>query len=59
MYSSEDFERLFICYNGKAYPKWASIQASCHTIQIIEKNASIENLCHLPSHKYKQIMNIN
>lgn len=30
MYSSEDFERLFIRYKGEAYPKGESIQTSCH-----------------------------
>ena len=29
MYSSEDFERLFIRYKGEAYPKGESIQAFC------------------------------
>ena len=30
MYSSEDFERLFIRYKGEAYPKGESIQTFCH-----------------------------
>ena len=30
MYSSEDFERLFIRYKGEAYPRGESIQAFCH-----------------------------
>lgn len=30
MYSSEDFEGLFICYKNEAYPKGESIQALCH-----------------------------
>ena len=30
MYSSEDFERLFIRYKGAAYPKGESIQTFCH-----------------------------
>lgn len=30
MYSSEDFERLFIRYKGEAYPKGESIQRFCH-----------------------------
>lgn len=29
MYSSEDFERLFIRYKGEAYPKGESIQTFC------------------------------
>ena len=29
MYSSEDFEWLFICYKGEAYPKGESIQTFC------------------------------
>lgn len=31
MYSSEDFERLFIRYKGEAYPKGESIQTFCHS----------------------------
>lgn len=30
MYSSEDFERLFIRNKGKAYPRGESIQTFCH-----------------------------
>ena len=30
MYSSEDFERLFIRYKSEAYPKGESIQRFCH-----------------------------
>ena len=30
MYSSEDFERLFIRYKGEAYPRGESIQTFCH-----------------------------
>lgn len=30
MYSSEDFERLFIRYKSEAYPKGESIQTFCH-----------------------------
>ena len=30
MYSSEDFERLFIRYKGEAYPRGESIQMFCH-----------------------------
>ena len=30
MYSSEDFERLFIRYKGESYPKGESIQTFCH-----------------------------
>ena len=30
MYSSEDFEQLFIRYKGEAYPRGESIQAFCH-----------------------------
>ena len=30
MYSGEDFERLFIRYKGKVYPKGKSIQRFCH-----------------------------
>ena len=30
MYSSEDFERLFIRYKGDAYPRGESIQTFCH-----------------------------
>ena len=30
MYSSEDFERLFIRYKGEAYPRGESIQRFCH-----------------------------
>lgn len=30
MYSSEDFERLFIRYKTEAYPKGESIQTFCH-----------------------------
>ncbi len=30
MYSSEDFERLFIRYKGEAYVKGESIQSFCH-----------------------------
>ena len=29
MYSSEDFERLFIRYKGEAYPRGESIQTFC------------------------------
>ncbi len=34
MYSSEDFERLFIRYKGEAYPKSESIQTFCHRNKI-------------------------
>lgn len=34
MYSSEDFERLFIRYKGEAYPKGESIQTFCHRNKI-------------------------
>ena len=40
MYSSEDFERLFIRYKGEAYPKGESIQPFCHrnnTLQFIRE----------------------
>ena len=30
MYSSEDFERVFIRYKSEAYPKGESIQTFCH-----------------------------
>lgn len=30
MYSSEDFERLFIRYNRESYQKGESIQTFCH-----------------------------
>ena len=30
MYSSEDFERLFIRYKSESYPKGESIQTFCH-----------------------------
>lgn len=30
MYSSEDFERLFIRYKVEAYPRGESIQTFCH-----------------------------
>lgn len=30
MYSSEDFEGLFICYKNEAYPKGESIQVLFH-----------------------------
>lgn len=30
MYSNEDFERLFIRYKGKDYPKGKSIQTFCY-----------------------------
>ena len=30
MYSSKDFERLFIRYKSEAYPKGESIQTFCH-----------------------------
>lgn len=31
MYSSEDFEKLFIRYKSEAYPKGESIQMFCHS----------------------------
>ena len=30
MYSSEDFERLFICYKGEVYLRNESIQSFCY-----------------------------
>ena len=33
MYSSEDFERLFIRYKGEAYPRSESIQTFYESIQ--------------------------
>ena len=34
MYSSEDFERLFIRYNDENYPRGKSIQSFCHSNNI-------------------------
>lgn len=34
MYSSEDFERLFIRYKGEVYPKGESIQTFCHRNEV-------------------------
>ena len=58
MYSSEDFERLFIRYKGEAYSRGESIQRFCHRNNIpynqFEKwqpqaTATMANLCLQPS----------
>ena len=35
MYSSEDFERLFIRYKGETYPKGESLQTFCHRNNVL------------------------